>query len=208
MEFDKIPVPQGRHANNVTTGIHLLCIALFCFLLFFDSDISTKINDALQKHFGRDVSSSLEYVYYAIIAFCLFSICEAQLELYRIRRIAELIHGQRDPTKQYVKGEYGSSQVQFFVGMPTTINYSVSVDGSLAMANTEELNEFIVQEMKQEKLNGYKLLIDNEAVILSKFFVIASQIKEHEARRIYDILDRTRMWLLDKEAKVRDTEPE
>jgi hypothetical protein len=203
MEFDKIPVPQGRHANNVASAIHLLCIAFFCFLLFYDSDMSAKINNALQEHFGHDVSNSVKYVYYGIIAFCLFSFGEAQLELYRISRVVELINGKRDPAKQFAQGEYGSSQVQFFVGMPTTINYSVSVDGTLTMTNSEDLNEFVNQEMRQEKLEGYELLIDNDAVILSKLFIIASQIRQDEARRIYDILDRARTWLLERQPKAQ-----
>ena len=33
------------------------------------------------------------------------------------------------------------------------------------MANAEELNEFIVQEIKHEKLDGYELLIDKEAKV-------------------------------------------
>ena len=32
------------------------------------------------------------------------------------------------------------------------------------MANVKELNEFIVQEIKQEKLDGYELLIDKAKV--------------------------------------------
>ena len=170
MEFDIIPTVQGRHNNDVTGAIQLFGAIVSLVLALY--------------------MSQWAYVFLGMTAICLFAVYEGRLELHRIDRIVESIQGKRDSRKQYAEGTHGDSRVRFFIGNPPSVNYSVLVDGNQALARTKELREFVNQAMRQEGLAGYKLLIDNEAIILSKYLIIAFQVRVHEVDRIYSILDR------------------
>ena len=202
MIFDVIPVPQGRYSNCISIGIQSLC-ATACLVLFlsFDyADVYPSLNHVVQFFIEHKIPFAVRYVFLGITGFCLLTIYEAWLELYRINKIVKSIKGKRDSHKQYAEGKYNDSNIQFFIGNPTSINYSISLDGAQALARSEELREFINQAMKERALKGYKLLIDKEAVIFSKFFIIAFQLRVNEAKDIYKILDSARILLLNKTA--------
>ena len=177
MEFDIIPTAQGRHGNDFTGAIQLFGALVFLVVALYVSQWA--------------------YAFLGMTAICLFFVYEGRLELYRIDRIVKSIQGKRDSRKQYAEGTHGDSHVQFFIGNPPTVNYSVLVDGNQALARYKELHEFVDQAMRQEGLAGYKLLIGNDAIILSKLLVIAFQIRVDEADHIYSILDRARRQFFD-----------
>ena len=177
MEFDAIPAAQGRHGNYVTGAIQLCGAIVFLVLALY--------------------MPQWTYVFLGITALCLFIVYDGRLELHRIARIVESIQGERDARKQCAEGTHGDSRVQFFMGNPGSVNYSVSVDGNHALARAKDLREFVDQAMRQEGLEGYKLLIDNEGLILSKLLIIAFQVRVDEVDRIYSILERARRQILD-----------
>jgi hypothetical protein len=177
MEFDTIPKAQGRRSNDVTGAFQLFGAIVFVVLALYKPQWA--------------------YVFLGLTAICLFSVYEGRLELHRIDRIVESIQGKRDSRKQYAEGKHGDSRVRFFIGNPPSINYSVLVDGNKALERNKELRAFVNEAMRQEGLVGYKLLIDNDAIMLSKYMIIGFQVRVHEANSIYSILDRARRQFFD-----------
>jgi len=176
MGFDTVPAAQRRNVNNIINAIVIFCMIALMLL-----------NQYIPKDY-----IPMDYILIGMFAFCILTLYESRLELSRIKQIVKLIQAKCDSEKQYAEGKYNDSSVQFFIGSPTSINYSVSADGNKALAAREELNELLVQAMREESVKGYQLLIDEKTIILSKSFSIAFQLKVKEAERIYNILDRAR----------------
>ncbi|MHC4084524.1 MAG: hypothetical protein ACYSWZ_03160 [Planctomycetota bacterium] len=178
MKFDNIPSAQRRHSNSVGSAF-LLISAIFFIVL------------------GLYVPL-LKYVFFVLTASCLFGIYEVRLELYRIQRIVNMIQGKRDSRKQYAKGRYRDSEVEFFIGKPPSFNYTIIIDGHHALQKKTLIHQFVKNELKQNNIKGYKLLINDNAIVLSKWLILSFQIKVDEAELIYNTLDCTKSKFFDK----------
>ncbi len=173
MEFDTKPPVQGRHTNNFISALLLVCAAT-CLYGTLDSIDSPKYSLTLL---------------FATVFFSYF-IVDAQSELSEIKKIANTINGNRDQKKQYVKGRYENSDVEFFIGdydIPS-INYSIVVDTKRALSQKKTLRKYIDYNLDSTRIRGYELLITDTSVVLSKLFWTASQLKADEAKTIYSIL--------------------
>ena len=173
MEFDTKPVVQGRHSNILVTGFLLACV-ITCLYGIIDSI----------------ESPGYSIIFFFATVFFSYFIVEAQSESSEIKKIANTINGSRDQKKQYVKGSYENSDIEFFIGdgMIPSINYSIVVDTKRALSQKKTLRKYIDCNLDIARIHGYELLITDTSVILFRLFWTASQLKADEAETIYSIL--------------------
>ncbi|MCP4350958.1 MAG: hypothetical protein GY795_36290 [Desulfobacterales bacterium] len=176
MEFDTKSAIQGRHTNNLAS-VFLLIIVITC--LYGTITVTT------------DSPLSNILFFFATIFFSYF-IVGAQSELSEIKKITNAINGNRDHKKQYIKGRYENSDIEFFLGdnaiTGASINYSIIVDTKSALSQKKSLQKIIGYHLGSAHIRGYELLITDTSIVLSKLFWTASQLKADEAKTIYKIL--------------------
>jgi tRNA G26 N,N-dimethylase Trm1 len=127
----------------------------------------------------------------------LFGFYEGRVEAERIKGIAFEIQGQAPVKKQFVEGSFSNEPVWFSIAKrPMSINYAIKVNSQKAIEQKPRLEQYIMSELSAVGVKGFRILITEDSVILTKLFMIAFQIVPEKTAHIYSTLVRAKRDLL------------
>ncbi len=188
--FDTCPVPQHRSTNKILHAINLFGLLFFgavatCIFIFVPLKMPLKFLIALPP------------LFLALLG--LLGFCEGRVESIRISKVAQAIAGKRRGKEQHIETVFADEQVWFSVAKrPMSINYAVRVDGQKALSSAAQLRQHLARRLSDAGLKGYRVLITEDALILSKYFMFVFQIKPDKVTTILDILVRAKRDIIDR----------
>ncbi len=186
--FDVAPVPQGTIANKINAAIQLFGFFLFITLLVLL--IFVEMPKFVPRHILMVPTIFLSGI-------SLFGFYETRVESDRINGIAFEIRGQPPVKKQFVKGTFSNEPAWFSIAKrPVSINYAIKVDGKKALEQKPRLEQYITSELAADGVRGFRILITEDSVILTKLFMIAFQIVPEKTVSIYSTLVRAKRDIL------------
>lgn len=186
--FDATPVPQGTIVNKVNAVIHLLGFFLFITLLVLT------VFAELPRFIPKPILI-IPLILFSGIS--LFGFYEERVESERINSIAFEIQSQAPVKKQFIEGIFSNEPVWFSISKrPMSINYAIRVDGSKAVEQKPKLKQYIMNELADAGVRGFKILITEDSVILTKLFIIAFQLVPEKTVSIFSTLVRAKRDIL------------
>lgn len=186
--FDIAPVPQGRIVNIINSAIQLFGFFLFITLLVLM--VFVEMSESIPKHILM-----IPTAFFCCIS--LFGFYEGRVEAERINSIAFEIQGRSPVKKQFIEGTFSNEPVWFSIAKrPMSINYAIKVNGQKAVEQKSRLEQYIMNELAAVGVKGFRILITEDSVILTKLFMIAFQIVPEKTVHIYSTLVRAKRDLL------------
>ena len=182
--FDKAPKTQSRKTNKLNFVIQ--AAGLLSFTGIFILIVIVDMPKFIPKYI-------LVVPPIFLASLSLFGLYEVIAEANRIRKTALVIEGLLDNEKQFIKGSFSNEPVWFSVATrPMSINYGIRVNGNQAVQQRQRLEQYIFNELAANNIRGFKALITQDTLILSKYFMIAFQIVPEKTAEIYSALIRAK----------------